>query len=370
MYRQIQAELQAQISREKPPILLIMGMRQAGKSTLAVNLAKASGKYIHFNFDLLSDINEFNSQDRHSLVTFAEKYRGNLIIVDEVQKSPEATSTIKHLYDNYRMRFILTGSSEIKLRRGLGDSLAGRIHEVRLYPLSLSEIRIQKQEPDNYDVNQKNMLGYLIYGSLPNLLNILPSEYEDYLNDYTNTIISKDVLEIAGTRKSSQVFLLAKLLALQIGQLVNFNELAMNTEFSRETVYRYVDIFEQMGLIIRAKPISTNQRESISKATKIYFTDLGVRNSLVGNFQSFNQRIDKGQILENATFAGIKRKLDYQKINSLVGFFRSAGGKEIDIVEKGEKTEKLYEVKASYKGNLHKNNLEFITLETTQNYLK
>jgi hypothetical protein len=370
MFRKIQETLQAQISQKGAPIALIIGMRQVGKSTLAINLAKGFGKYVRFNFDLLSDIGEFSNQDRHSLALFAERYAGSLVVIDEVQKSPESISIIKHLYDNFQMPFILTGSSEIKLRKGLGDSLAGRIHETHLYPLTLEEIRIQKGEPDNYDVNQKNMLNYLIYGSLPNLLNIPQLGYEEYLNDYVNTIISKDVLEIAGTRKSTQVFLLAKLLALQIGQLVNFNELAINTEFSRETVYRYLDIFEQMGLIIKAKPISTNQRESISKATKIYFTDLGVRNSLVGNFQSFNQRIDKGQILENAVFVGIKKRLDYNKINSSLGFFRSVNGKEIDIVEKNEKTEKLYEVKNTHKKSQNKTgNIEIITLETGQKYL-
>jgi len=83
-----------------------------------------------------------------------------------------------------------------------------------------------------YDINEFNNQNYLIYGSLPNFINISPLECEDYLNDYINTTISKDVLEIAGTRKSTQVYLLAKLLALQIDQLININELAINIEFS------------------------------------------------------------------------------------------------------------------------------------------
>lgn len=369
MFRLLEKPLKKQLFSKKAPILLILGMRQAGKTTLALNLAKKYGRFVRFNFDLLSDINEFTSQDRHSLALFAERYKGGLIIVDEVQKAPAATSIIKHLYDNFQLKFILTGSSEIKLRKGLGDSLAGRVHEVRLYPLTLEEIRIQKNEQETYDTNQKNLLNYLIYGSLPNLLNIPPERYRDYLSDYINTIISKDVLEIAGTRKSAQVFLLAKLLALQIGQLVNFNELAINCEFSRETVYRYIDIFEQMGLIIKAKPISTNEREAIGKATKIYFSDLGVRNSLVDNFQDFNLRTDKGQVLENAVFVGLKKSNDYQKLGRQIGFFRSKSGKEIDIVEKGKGLENLYEIKAAYKGNLKKKNIQIVTLETAQNYI-
>ena len=219
----------------------------------------------------------------------------------------------------------------------------------------------------NFEENQSNLLKILVYGSLPNLQNIALSDYETYLRDYTNTIISKDVLEIAGTRKSTQVYLLAKFLALQIGQLVNFNELSINTELSRESVYRYVDIFEQMGIIVRAKPISTNEREAISKATKIYFTDLGVRNSLVDNFKPFNQRIDNGQLLENAVFVGIKRSDEYKNVYSSLGFFRSTSGKEIDIVRKHDDVEDLYEVKV--RNVSKKKNVKVITLQNAQKYL-
>ncbi|EKE05145.1 MAG: hypothetical protein ACD_19C00425G0006 [uncultured bacterium] len=373
MYRQIQASLSKLISEEKSPIILILGMRQVGKSTLAANIVEGK-EFVRFNFDLMSDRVDFNDQNRHDLGLFAEKYRDKIIIIDEIQKSPEATSIVKHLYDNFGMKFILTGSSEVKIRKNLGDSLVGRIHEVRLYPLSIQEINIQNDlkwdetfKFNNFEENQQNLLKVLTYGSLPNLLNIKNNNYEDYLRDYTNTIISKDVLEIAGTRKSTQVFLLAKLLALQIGQLVNFNELSLNTELSRESVYKYIDIFEQMGIIIRAKPISTNEREAISKATKIYFTDLGVRNSLVDNFNPFSQRLDKGQLLENAVFVGIKRNDDYRNIHSSLGFFRSSTNKEIDIVRKVDESEDLYEVKVT--DNSKKKNVKIINFDNAQFFL-
>ncbi len=373
MYRQIQAQLSNLLKNKKSPIILILGMRQVGKTTLATNVASGF-KFIRFNFDLVSDRDEFNNQNRHDLGLFAEKYKNKVIIIDEIQKSPEATSIVKHLYDNFGLKFILTGSSEVKIRKNLGDSLAGRVHEVRLYPLSLKEIAIQKglnwddeSEFSNFEENQQSLLKVLTYGSLPNLLNIDTSDYETYLKDYTNTIISKDVLEIAGTRKSTQVFQLAKLLALQVGQLVNFNELSNITELSRMSIYKYIDIFEQMGIIVKARPISTNEREAISKATKIYFTDLGVRNALVDNFSSFNERLDKGQLLENAVFVGIKRNDDYNNIHSRLGFFRSATNKEIDIVRKAKDEEYLYEVKV--RDINKKKNVKVISLQNAQKYL-
>ena len=350
-------------------------MRQVGKSTLATSLVEGKN-FVRFNFDLTSDILDFVNQGRHDLDLFSQKYKDNIIIIDEIQKSPEATSIVKHLYDNYDFKFILTGSSEVKIKKGIGDSLAGRVHVVRLYPLSFEEINLQnnldwdtKLKYNNYDFNQKALLKNLIYGSLPNLENIEVSQYETYLDDYTNLVFSKDVLEVSGTRKPTQVYLLAKLLALQIGQLVNFNELAINCEMSRVMVYTYIDIFEQMGLIISAKPISTNERESISRSTKIYFTDLGVRNSLIGNFENFNNRIDKGQLLENAVFVGLKRRLDYDRNQYKLGFFRSNYGTEIDIVLKTKDNEKLYEVKTGMKNKRLKRNVEIITLEDAQKFL-
>lgn len=375
MYRLVYEPLERLLRQKKPPIILILGLRQVGKSTLAMSLGDKKG-YVRFNFDLVGDRQEFIHQDRHTLALFAQKYHGKLVIVDEIQKLPEATSVVKHLYDTYGMMFVLTGSSEIKIRSGLGDSLAGRVHEVKLYPLSLREINIQsglrfapKAEYNNYEDNQKNILNYLVYGSMPNLQNIPVNQYQTYLVDFANTLISKDVLEVSGMKKTTQVYQLAQLLALQIGQLVNFNELANNTEFSRQSVYRYIDILEQMGLIIRAKPISTNERESISKATKIYFTDLGVRNALVGNFADWHRRQDKGQLLENAVFVAIKRRHEYAGDRTTLGFFRSAYGSEIDIVEKSASGERLYEVKAGEKSIRKRQKVEMVTIETAQKYL-
>lgn len=375
MYRQVEEKLTRLLVQPKAPIILILGLRQVGKSTLAQTLAKKQ-EWVRFDFDVLGDRQELSQSDRHSLAFLAQKYQGQVVIVDEIQKMPEATAVIKHLYDTYQMKFILTGSSELKIRRGVGDSLVGRLHEVRLYPLSLAEINIQsgldfdpQREFNNYEVNQQLLWRYLVYGSLPQLQNIPVAQYRQYLDDFTNGLMSKDVLEVSGTRKATKVYLLAKLLALQIGQLVNFNELASNTEMSRESVYRYVDIFEQLGLIVRARPMSTNEREAISKRAKIYFTDLGVRNSLVGNFDAWEMRVDKGQLLENAVFVGIKRARDYGGVRTNLGFFRSPHGAEIDIVEKSGTRQKLYEVKVGGKGTPGKGKVEVISLQIAQKYL-
>lgn len=378
MYRQVTSQIEKILNSSWKPIILLLGPRQVGKSTLAHSLIPQQ-EQINFNFDYRLDIETFIQKNRHDLAVFAENNQGKTVIIDEIQKAPEATGVVKHLYDNFKqfnLKFILTGSSEIKIRRGIGDSLTGRIYEAHLYPLSLSEVNIQsglvfeaEKEYNNYDHNQTLLQKYLVLGSLPPSLNMPPIQYQDYLREYVNSLFSKDILELSGTRKPLQVLTLAKHLALQIGQLVNLNELANNVELQRVSIYKYLDVFEQIGLIHIAKPISTNERESISHATKIYFTDLGIRNALINNFDDFSLRADKGRLLENAIFVGLKRQLDYQRQSYKLGFFRSTHGTEIDIVKKTDGAEELFEIKTSTKKMRQSKNITYITIDTAQKYL-
>ena len=176
MFRQLSEIITDCIESRKPPIILLLGLRQTGKTTLAKTVCQ-NKKFQLFNFDLVSDQQEFTESNRHSLENFAQRYKEHIVFIDEVQKLPEATNVIKHLYDQYNTRFILTGSSELKIKQHLSDSLAGRVRQFRLYPLSIKELLAQKgvinsKESPSYDNSQVVLQKYLVYGSLPNLENI------------------------------------------------------------------------------------------------------------------------------------------------------------------------------------------------------
>lgn len=370
MYRLLTYKIDHILSNNTPPIIMLLGLRQTGKTTLAKNILK-NRKYQSFNFDLYSDRQEFVDQNRHSLELFAQRYKNQIILIDEFQKAPEATNIVKHLFDHYKIKFFLTGSSELKMRKNAGDTLAGRLAVFNIYPLSIKEILIQKNIMGNDDIIPHDpamvlVNRILVHGSLPNIDNTPPSSWEQFLKDFTETLLSRDVLEVAEVRKPTKIFSLAKLLALQIGQLVNVNELATLIESPRATVYNYLDILEQMSIIKRAHSISTNEREAISTKFKVYFTDLGIRNFLVGNFYPLNSRNDIGQLLENFAFINLKRTYDYSRQNYRLGFFRSANGTEIDFVLKSQSEksgEKLFEVKAKVKRKSRLTNINYIDLE-------
>lgn len=374
MYRELSKQISAVLQQPHSPIILMLGLRQTGKSTLVTNLIKQL-PHQRFSFDLSSDRKEFLDQNRHSLATFAARYKDTVIFIDEVQKCPESTNIIKHLYDVYKLKFIMTGSSELLIKKHMGDSLAGRIRQYRLYPLSLHEIAIQRNIISQNskllnDQAQQLFQTYLIYGSLPNLENIPVNEHSQYLSDFIESLLSKDILEIAHITKSTCVFALAKLLALQIGQLVNVNELAMLTELSRSSIYHYLDIFEQLNLIFRVYPLSTNNRRAISAKCKVYFTDVGLRNALIGNFSSLHSRLDVGNLLENAVFMGMKRHLDYTVPHLYeLGFFRSINGSELDMIVKTDGKEQLYEIKSSPKYMNKKGAVTYITMQNAWEYL-
>lgn len=373
MFRDIIKDLSRSILSGPLPITLLLGLRQSGKTTLAKTVS-AGIPAQSFNFDLVSDRKEFSGQSRHSLAVFAKRYADHLIVIDEVQKFPESIEVIKHLSDHEQMRFLLTGSSEIKITKGVGDSLAGRVKTFHLYPLSITEIMTQRKKSIRkvsvpYDEAQQIMREILISGSLPRLQTMPFADHASYLRDYTDALLSKDILEIVDVKKSTKVYALARFLALQIGQLVNVNELALMTELSRATVYHYLDILEQMSIIWRARPIAANARKAIATKCKIYFTDLGVRNALVNDFSAFESRLDRGHLLENAVALGLKRQYEYASVPAEIGFFRSEGGSEIDLVVKENNEEKLYEVKSSPRARSRMRNVQTITVENAYEFL-
>jgi predicted AAA+ superfamily ATPase len=155
----------------------------------------------------------------------------------------------------------------------------------------------------------------------------------DYLRNLTTSYLYKDIWEIGNIRHSRKLQDLLRLLAFQIGQEVSFNELGSQLGMSKDTVAGYIDLLEQSYVIFRLGGFSRNLRKEVSKRDKVYFWDVGVRNTIIGNLNPLAERNDVGHLWENLMISERLKWLAYQGTLSNAYFWRTYGGAEVDLVE-------------------------------------
>ena len=153
------------------------------------------------------------------------------------------------------------------------------------------------------------------------------------LNDLSNSSLYRDVLEFQQVKSSQIILKLLKLLALQIGKEVAMHELATNLGIDKNTVERYIDLLEKSFIIFRLPPYFTNKRKELNKANKIYFYDVGIRNAIIGNYNTLSNRNDVGELRENFLTIERMKKLSYAGRYGHHYFWRNYNQAEIDLIE-------------------------------------
>lgn len=136
-----------------------------------------------------------------------------------------------------------------------------------------------------------------------------------------------------------------KLLAFQAGSLVSFSEIGRQLGIDTKTVIRYIDLLEWSFVIFRLTGFSRNLRKEIAKKQKIYFTDNGIRNAVIAQYQDLNLRNDQGQLWENFLMSERKKYLDYRLMHGNLYFWRTYDGKETDLVEERDGQLTTFEMK-------------------------
>ncbi len=319
-------------------VLLVTGARQVGKTTLVRSLAETEmPSFLYLNCDTEEDFKLLNTTSLTTLKRLGEKSR--LLIVDEAQRLDNPGLTFKIIYDNIpNLRVLATGSSSFDLKNKLSDALTGRYLDFTLYPLSLSEI-VNYETPGfdkrlNKTAADKAITSLLIYGGYPEVfLEADPKNKRLFLEKIVESYLFKDILAFHKVRHPQIIMDLAKALAYQIGCEVNENELSKRLGVDRKTVVSYLDILEKTFVIKRLRPFSSNLRREIGRSYKVYFVDLGIRNTLVGDFNDLNVRNDVGFLWENFLVMERLKKLSYQGDNCELRFWRNYGGAEVDLVE-------------------------------------
>lgn len=340
-------------------ISLIIGPRQVGKTVLIKQLQEYLTKekkvdpetIYYFNLDIIKDKELF--EDQTEFIEFLKQKSAKKKIyafIDEAQKAKEAGIFFKGVYDSdLPVKLILTGSSSLEIRSKIHESLTGRKRVFNLLPFSFLEIlNCKNVELRNLIISRKKIFArdhkeilrlffdYSIFGGYPQaVLEQDDEEKIEFLKEIFTSYIEKDIIGFLRVENESNFNKLVKLLAAQIGNLINVAELSSLVNTDRYTIDRYLLNLEKTFVAYNLKPFYSNPRQELVKASKIYFYDNGLRNLSLENFKKpFFGRRDKGELLENAVFKELLLLKHIKNFN--LKFWRSKQKAEVDfIIEKG-----------------------------------
>ncbi len=342
---------------ESEYILILIGARQVGKTTILRYLfdkLKNENKKAYFinleDIDYLALLNE-SPKNLFSIIGRDLQERIT-VFIDEIQYLNNPTNFLKYFYDEYKekIKLIVSGSSAFYLDSKFKDSLAGRKRIFQVYPLSFSEFLIFKDEMelwdkfkrdvnlDNFGLDSFNIIEqrqlnilideYLRFGGFPRVaLDNDIQEKNEILRDQVESFIKKDILE-AQINYPDKFFQLLRILASQVGRLVNKNELANTLGISTSAIDNYLATMLKSFHIALIPPYYGNMRKELTKQQKVFFFDLGLRNHLVRNFDIVDLRQDKGELFENFVF---RELLEFASLDQ-VKFWRTQNKNEVDFI--------------------------------------
>ena len=352
--RAIEKTINQYLKDDNYKILYIWGPRRSGKTTLLSKLAKELS-VVRFNFDLESDREKF--APRKEVLEKIVK-ENKVILIDEVQNYPEATVMLKLLHDEFKVKVIASGSSELRQQSKDFDTMTGRFFETYCLPLSIFEIAENKKtRGSERPIFERSLAEKLqIFGAYPEIYTqdqLSESERIDLLQNILDTYILKDIISIYELKNTKLAKDILTKIALQLGSEVSIREIAGSLGANVTTVANYIEIFIKNYILIPLPSFKTNIRRAVSENRKLYFYDLGIRNILVRDFRPLDLRPDKGGVWENFILSEITKQRKIANIKVNLYFYREYGGKEVDlIIEDYKKSYTCIEIKVQgEKGN-------------------
>lgn len=344
--RVLEEDLVDRLKNGKKSVILY-GPRQVGKTTLSKNVIGRLGlKTLYINGDDKTYNEILSSQDMKEIDKLVSGY--DLLFIDEAQRIENIGINMKLIIDSHKeMKILATGSSSFDLADKVSEPLTGRVWTYNLYPISSEEILGQGET--KFDFFQK-LEEYMLFGSYPEVFSYKTAiEKIAYLKQLTNSYLYKDILEYADIKHADKIDKLLRLIALQLGNEVSLSELADTLNINKETVGRYLDLLEKSYVIFTLKGFNKNLRKEVSKMNKIYFYDLGVRNSIIENFSPLSNRTDGGSMFENYLIVERMKHNQYHQNFVSSYFWRLSTGAEMDYVEMGGGKIKAFEFKLGKK---------------------
>lgn len=347
MDEDIKRLLQKQIETRMRPgkVMLIYGARRVGKTVLLKKIIQNfNGKSLLLNGESAEALNLLRDK---SIGNYQRLFSGiDLLAIDEAQHIPDIGAILKLIVDEVEgIRVMATGSCTFDLQNKVGEPLVGRYSQFMLTPLSIEEIAVEESGFETISKTDNRV----VYGLYPELIRIENDfEKREYLSAIVDSYLLRDILMYDGLKHSQKLLDLLRLLAWQIGSEVSVDELGKSLGLSRNTVERYLDLLQKVFVIFKIGGYSKNLRKEVTKSSKWYFQDTGIRNAILRDFRPLNLRQDseRGALWENFIVSErMKRKLNHRlPINHY--FWRTYDNQEIDLIEDTDGNLEAFEIKA------------------------
>ncbi len=352
---------------DKKEAIILLGARQVGKSSILYLLIQELVKrnkpvnnifyYDLEDFEMLNILNKgVNAFLEHLESKGADLEKRVYVFLDEIQYLDNPSNFIKLIVDHHpNIKIISSGSSSLEIRKKFKDSLVGRKVVFEIPTLTFNEFLLFKDEEKLADFLSKYTLSHLLEGKIkiidPSILDrkyhILFEEYlafggypaitleskesvkKSMLSEIYNTYVRKDINQLFDIENPNAFNNLVKALAVQIGGLFNHHSLTKDLRIAYLTLERYLFILENTFVIKSLKPFYKNRQKELVKMPKYYFRDIGLRNSIINNFNRPDIRTDIGELIENYVFTILEDRLS---IFDEIRFWRTKSGNEIDFI--------------------------------------
>lgn len=341
----IRRELEAPILRGtlRNRAELILGPRQVGKSTMLDHLVQ-NQRFIKLTGEDEDDLSIL--ADPKTFLTLTQQFPN--VIIDEAQFVPNIGRVIKRLVDNNTTdsRIFVTGSSALDLGGHLKESAAGRFNSYNLWPLSLEELA----EHSSWIEVKRQINDRMIYGCHPDVIND-SAHAKEYLLDFTDSILYKDLFKLAEVRKPTDLTKLVTFLAANVGSEIRYGSIASELGIQNKTIERYVDLLASCFILKVVPSWTRNPTAELKLSKKIYFYDNGIRNALLKNFAPVPAREDKGALWENLFFTERLKLHAFRRDGGEIYFWRTKKQHEMDFIEIVNGTIAAFECKAGNKIN-------------------
>lgn len=323
-------------------VVIVFGARRVGKTVLVKEILEK----------VKEPVLSLNGEDIHVhdklAIRSVENYRQilgsyKLLYIDEAQKISEIGLKLKLMIDEIKdLRVIISGSSSFGIHKDAGEPLTGRKYTFNLFALSEHEF----DQIENKITKIDKVRERLIYGNYPELIHLPDREDKiDYLNEMVSSYLLKDILVYENIKNSQKIFNLLRLIAFQIGGEVSLQELGNQLWISKNTVEKYLDLLSKVFILHKVEGFSRNLRKEITKNSRWYFLDNGVRNAVIANFNPIESRNDIGALWDNYMISERLKFQEYKRLSSNNYFWRTYDQQEVDWVEERDGSLFGYEFK-------------------------